>query len=99
MFALCDYFGLPLLAILFVSNVLGVFFNYFSFGLGVFKIISTTIFIRFIICYSLLIVLNWISIEVLITIGVSSNTVAQAVVFIPIALISLLISKFYIFRS
>ena len=77
------------------STVLGVFFNYLSFGGYTFRNYSRTIFIKFILCYILVYIINLL---VLTSLQNYFSVILAQLILLPImALLSYLIIKNFVF--
>ncbi|MAZ79852.1 MAG: hypothetical protein CMD72_03815 [Gammaproteobacteria bacterium] len=80
---------------LFSSTLLGVFFNYLTFGGYTFRKYSKKIFIKFILCYLLVYVINFLLLTLLQS--YSSVILAQFIILPIMALFSYLIIKNFVF--
>lgn len=77
------------------STVLGVFFNYLTFGGYTFRKYSRTIFIKFILCYILVYIINLL---VLTSLQNYFSVILAQLILLPImALLSYLIIKNFVF--
>lgn len=94
------FINLPYLVALFVATVAGVIFNYFSFGRIVFKGIGGWfVFIRFVICYTLIYAINAALLGVLTEYFLVNPYVGQ-VLCIPISvLLSWLLMNYWIYKN
>lgn len=80
---------------LIASTVLGVFFNYLTFGGYTFRKYSRTIFIKFILCYILVYIINLL---VLTSLQNYFSVILAQLILLPImALLSYLIIKNFVF--
>lgn len=92
--------GMPMLAALFAATVLGVIFNYFSFGRMVFKEKGGWfVFGKFIVAYTVVYLINAELLSVLTEGGCLNAYFAQAVCILPSVLISWLMMKHWVYKN
>lgn len=94
------FVGLPYLIALFVATIMGVIFNYFSFGRMVFQArVGWIVFGKFIIAYAIVYSIN-AGLLSLLTEGEFLNAyLAQGVCIFPSVAISWLLMNFWVYRS
>jgi len=94
------FIEIPLLAALFVATVLGVIFNYFSFGRMVFKAKGEWfVFGKFIVAYTVVYLINAVLLSILTEGGYLNAYFAQAVCILPSVLISWLMMNHWVYRN
>ena len=99
-YACLVFIGMPMLTSLFVATVLGVIFNYWSFGRVVFKVKGGWfVFGKFIVAYTAVYLINAALLSVL-TEGEYLNAYfAQAVCILPSVLISWLMMNRWVYKN
>jgi len=94
------FVGIPLLAALFAATVLGVIFNYFSFGRMVFKAKGGWfVFGKFIVAYTVVYLVNAVLLSILTEDGYLNAYFAQAVCILPSVLMSWLLMNHWVYRN
>lgn len=83
---------------LLMSNVLGIIFNFNTLGRLVFKSHHYKLLIKFFLVYGVIYVLNLICLKVFHHFGMNSN-IGQAILVIPVALLSYLLNKIFVFNK
>jgi putative flippase GtrA len=98
-FAVLMFVGNSYLIALFLSTVVGVIFNYFSFGHIVFNVHSGwLVFIKFVIAYAVIYGLNAVGLSVLISHFLVSPYVGQGICIGPNILLSWLLMNCWVFK-
>ncbi len=91
--------GLPYLLALLIANILGVLFNYFSYGHIVFsKHQAWLVFFKFIIMYTFIFILNALGLSALVTYFQVSPYVGQVLCIIPSVMVSWLLMHYWVFN-
>ena len=83
---------------LLATYVVGIIFNFFSIGLGVFKNIKLRFFLPFVGNYIVLYVINYLLLDYLVTMGLSA-ILGQTILVLPMALMSFAILKVIFSKS
>jgi len=99
LFALFIWLGLHYsLAVLF-STILGVLFNFKTIGGIVFKDGNNRLIFRFIAVYVFLYVLNVTGLKLFDMAGLTNKYISGAILLMPMAVISFLLNKKFVFRK
>lgn len=94
------FIGIPLLAALFAATVLGVIFNYFSFGRMVFKAKGGWfVFGKFIVAYTIVYLMNAVFLSILTEGGYLNAYFAQAVCILPSVATSWLLMNRWVYEN
>lgn len=94
------FIGIPLLAALFAATVLGVIFNYFSFGRMVFKAKGGWfVFGKFIVAYTVVYLVNAVLLSILTEEGYLNAYFAQAVCILPSVVMSWLLMNHWVYKN
>src|SRR4051812_24112346 len=93
-FALIIFFVKSLYISVVLSNIIGVIFNFNTYGRLVFYSKDNSRIFRFIVAYLIIMLLQISLIKVLIGVGIPNNYIAAAIILLPMAALSfLLLSK------
>jgi putative flippase GtrA len=99
-YACLVFIGIPLLAALFAATVLGVIFNYFSFGRMVFKAKSGWfVFSKFLVAYTVVYLVNAELLSVLTDDGYLNAYFAQAACILPSVVSSWLLMNYWVYKN
>ena len=94
------FIGLPYLIALFVATIMGVVFNYFSFGRMVFKAQGgRLVFGKFIVAYALVYVINAVLLSILTEGDFLNAYLAQGVCILPSVVMSWLLMNHWVYRN
>lgn len=97
-YSILIYFGVAYSVSLLVSTVLGVVFNYFTFGSVVFKQnVKLKVFLKFIISYSFVYFVNVLLLSFLVDILFLTPYLSQLFCMAPVVLINWCLLKFWVF--
>lgn len=97
-YCVCIVAGIALWLALLIGMLSGTVFNFITTGGYVFRDLSISRFPRFLFCYLLIYGINFMLID-LISPWLSSKIVSQAIVTIPLALLSYLLMARFVFSS
>ena len=89
--------GMPLVAVIVLSSVMSVLFNFVSYGGGVFGSLTFASLPRFFLFYGVLCFLNWLGITILHRVGLGS-IVAQAMLLPFLATSGYAGMRYFVFR-
>lgn len=98
LYALFLFFGLSVSISLGASTILGVLFNFKTIGTIVFKSNNNALIFKFIFVYALTFCINLYLIRILVDAGLSSY-LAGAAVIIPLAAVSFIANKYFVFKG
>jgi putative flippase GtrA len=99
-YALLIFFGLSFALALLISTVSGIIFNYFTFGQLFFNIgVNLENFIKFIITYLFIYLLNVSFLHLMINIWNVNSYMSQFLFLIPAAAISWLLMNYWVFKE
>jgi len=99
-YALLIFFGLSFALALLISTVSGIIFNYFTFGQLFFNIgVNLENFIKFIITYLFIYLLNVSFLHLMINIWSVNSYLSQFLFLIPAAAISWLLMNYWVFKE
>jgi putative flippase GtrA len=97
-YSLCIVAGLPVPAALLLGNLLGMVFNFITLGGYAFRDLSRANLPRFILAYVGLLAINWLCIRGLTAVSHIGVILAQAVLMLPLALLSYLVMSRGVFN-
>jgi len=97
-FALLMYMGLHYTVALFVATVFGVFFNFKSIGVGVFRSHNNYLVFRFVAIYAVVYLINIGGIKALSYVGLDPY-IGGAVLLLPMAILAFILNKRFVFLS
>lgn len=99
LYALFIYLGLSYPVAVFFSTVLGVLFNYQSIGKLVFSHEGDSRLLPFIGVYAIVYALNIYGLWQLDLLGLSNKYIAGALLLVPLAVLSFVLNKFWVFKK
>lgn len=96
-YALFVSFGLGANLSLFLQYIIGVLWNFKTTGVIVFKSSNNRLLLRFVLCYVFTFVLNSVSLRFLL--NYTNEYIAQAILVLPVAIVSFLLLKVFVFKN
>ena len=97
-YSICIISGMAIWLSLLISMILGTIFNFITTGGYVFRQLSLTLFPRFLLCYLCIYSVNLLLME-LISNWINSSILSQAIISVPLALLSYYLMQRYVFIS
>ena len=97
-YTLLVYFGMHFSLATLISTILGVLFNFKTYGILVFKNSSNKLIFRFVLVYCVVYLCNIGGIALLKTLGMSSY-LAGAVMLVPVGLLGFILNKIFVYSK
>ena len=97
-YTLLVYFGMHFSLATLISTILGVLFNFKTYGILVFKNSSNKLIFRFVLVYCVVYLCNIGGIALLKTLGMSSY-LAGAVMLVPVGLLGFILNKIFVYSQ
>lgn len=97
-YSICIVTGNPAWLALLIGMIFGIVFNFFTAGGYVFRELLFYRFPRFVCCYLVIYAINLLSVE-LISIWLSSQILAQAIIILPLAMLSYILQTRFVFSK
>ncbi|WP_199288934.1 GtrA family protein [Pseudanabaena sp. FACHB-1998] len=98
MFALLLHLGLYYRYSLLIATICGILFNFKTIGILVFKSRNNRLIVRFVAVYLVIYLLNVESLRIIYMMGISI-LLGQAILVIPLAIVSYFLNKIIVFRD
>jgi putative flippase GtrA len=98
-YALLIFAGLHYVLATLLSTIAGIAFNYKSIGVLVFKSHDNSRIIRFFLVYVLIYILNVSGLYVYKTFGFSNMYLGGLMLLVPLAVLSFLLNKYFVFQE